>query len=114
MINMVDSTNPDIIRLKNEYLELGSMDCLALKYLVNVRYIWELLKNGKLPSAKICRRLGIKNDASPSLLLTRARRARLNKIAQQAGYKSWSRYETELLNEVPPLPAAAATKEATK
>lgn len=40
-----------------------------------------------------------KSSNSRALSYTRKRRERLNAIAREAGYKSWSSYETAVLNE---------------
>ena len=88
----------DITRLKIEKEELGSYDKLAKKYGVNVRYVWDLLVNNKIPkSKKVRNKLGI---IPPSLVHTRARTKKLNKVARNMGYSSWCAYGTAMIQEM--------------
>ena len=103
MANMVDSTNPDIKRLQNEYLEVKSIHKMAAKYRVNFRYVWDLLVNGKIPtSKKVCKRLGLvmpEKHLSSELTYTRIRNQKLDKIARDMGYACWSAYESAMIRE---------------
>lgn len=88
-------TSISIKRLKQEKDKLGSYAKLARKYDVNVRYVWELLALGKIPtSKKIRNKLGI---IPASLERTRARNHNLDEIARSWGYDGWSNYESEIL-----------------
>lgn len=98
MIDAITSTSPHQIRLENEYRELGSVDKLADKYGVNVRYVWEFLKKGIVPPNKVCKKLGM-FDPDNDLLYTRTRRERLDEIARSKGHKSWCALETHVLKE---------------
>ena len=103
MANMVDSTNPDIKRLQNEYLEVKSIHKMAAKYRVNFRYVWDLLVRGKVPtSKKVCKRLGLvmpEKHLSSELTYTRLRNQKLNEIATLKGFSSWCNYCTHLIKE---------------
>jgi len=102
--NMVDSANPDIKRLQNEYLGIKSIHKMAAKYRVNIRYVWDLLVNGNIPtSKKICRRLGLALPEKPlsnEQVYTRKRNDGLNAIARYFGHANWSAYGTALLNTI--------------
>ena len=64
--------------------------------LSNVSYVYDYVVYGVIPGSRAVRdALGI--DAGVSY--TRNRRNRLNKIAVDAGYKSWSAFETDILRE---------------
>jgi hypothetical protein len=43
------STDIVLKRLRSEYEQLGSYEKLADKYAVNVRYVWNFIKNGVVP-----------------------------------------------------------------
>jgi len=87
----------ELKRLKNEKDELGSYNKLAKKYGVNVRYVWEYLTTGKVPSSrKVQRKLGIKTTA---LIYTRTRRQKLDRIARDMGHACWSAYESAMIRE---------------
>ena len=91
--NIIDRINC----LKQEKIELGSYNKLALKYGVNVRYIWDLLANGKIPkSSKVRKKLGIMKQG---LSYTITRRQKLNEIANKMGYASWCAYESAMIRE---------------
>lgn len=84
-------------QLKIEKIELGSYNKLALKYDVNVRYIWDLLVNEHVPhSRKVCKKLGI---IKKGLSYTRTRRQKLDRIARSRGYACWSAYESAMIRE---------------
>lgn len=84
--------------LKQEKIELGSYNKLALKYGVNVRYVWDLLVNDNVPhSRKIRKKLGI---IKHGLEYTRTRNQKLNEIAKSWGYTSWCNYCTHLIEEM--------------
>ena len=94
---MNPETDSALERLKIEKEELGSYDKLAKKYGVNVRYVWELLALGKMPrSKKIRNKLGI---IPPSLVHTRTRTKKLNKVARSMGYARWCAYGTAMIKE---------------
>ena len=44
-------------RLKIEYIELGSYDKLAERYGVNVRYVWDFVKNGNMPPMDVWKKI---------------------------------------------------------
>jgi len=92
--NIIDRINC----LKQEKIELGSYNKLALKYGVNVRYVWDLLANDRVPhSRSICKKLGI---IKQGLSYTRTRNQKLNEVARMKGYTSWSAYGTAMIKEM--------------
>ena len=94
---MNPETNEVTERLKKEYSEIRSYNKLAIKYGVNVRYVWDLIANNKVPhSKKICKKLGI---VKKGLSYTRIRNNKLDKIAFSWGYTSWCAYETDMIKE---------------
>ena len=94
---MNPETNEVTERLKKEYSEIRSYNKLAIKYGVNVRYVWDLIANNKVPhSKKICKKLGI---VKKGLSYTRIRNQKLDKIARDMGYACWSAYESAMIRE---------------
>ena len=94
---MNPETNEVTERLKKEYSEIRSYNKLAIKYGVNVRYVWDLIANNKVPhSKKICKKLGI---VKKGLSYTRLRNQKLNEIAKLKGFSSWCNYCTHLIKE---------------
>ena len=94
---MNPETNEVTERLKKEYSEIRSYNKLAIKYGVNVRYVWDLIANNKVPhSKKICKKLGI---VKKGLSYTRIRNQKLDEIARELGYGTWCKFCTHLIKE---------------
>ena len=124
---LIQSVNPDVIRIQGEYSETRSMDKMAKKYEVNVIHIWRILKLGILPLATdvrkklglpelpyriipvpICpkchdthdvRRTCAVTSPSRALLTTRARNEALKARAAERGYASMSEIMTMFLSD---------------
>lgn len=86
MIDPIVSTDPAVNRLIGEYLELRSLDKLATRYDVNVRYVWALLKYGIYPPLRMRKKLGM----VPARVLTPLQIARDGMAAEtKKAVKGW-------------------------